>query len=202
MYILYVKILIYTTYRTGSHMLGEFLSKETGHNFFDEGMMTDYKNNNDFIIKMVPDCEPSFKENNQEFKFFINDDHIFFDKVIILYQEDTLNQTISELVAQQRNIWRHDGESFDAYYTIDEEFIRKNLDQIVWRNENNINGRNFLKSVEHGLKISYEDLFFGDGEDKLSDYLGIKFKTTIKDPRYKLNKSNINITETINNFLS
>lgn len=183
-------------------MLGDFLSREMRYNFYDEGMFIDYKNEDNFIIKTVPDCEPSSDNRGKEFKFYIQNDYVFFDKIIILYREDTLNQTVSELVAQQRNIWRHDGESFDAYYTVDEEFIRENLDQVVWRNENNINGRNFLKSIEHGLKISYEELFFGDGEKKLSDYLGIKFKTTIKDPRHKLNKSNINITETINKFLS
>lgn len=183
-------------------MLGDFLSREIGYNFYDEGMFIDYKKEDNFIIKMVPDCEPSSEDRGTDFKFFIQNDYVFFDKIIVLYREDTLSQTVSEIVAQKRNIWRHDKNSFDAYYTIDEEFIRENLDEIVFRNENMINGRNFLKSLNYGFKLSYEELFYGDGENRLSEYLGVDFKTTIKDHRHKLNKSNINITEIINNFLS
>jgi LPS sulfotransferase NodH len=177
-----MKILIYTGYRTGSKSLGNWLEIELGIPYYHEYYNKDNPNKwermrrinlnklNDYIIKISPGDGFDFDE-------IVNG----FDKIILLYREDTLAQAQSMMWAKANELWHNTyvNDKFTyVHYTIDDKFLIDNSEKInvikcIYDNE-----VSFLKSKDIGLLISYEELFINKtGIKKLENYLGISAKT-------------------------
>ena len=177
-----MKILIYTGYRTGSKSLGNWLEIELGIPYYHEYYNKDNPEKwermrrinlnrlNDYIIKISPGDGFDFDE-------IING----FDKVILLYREDTLAQAQSMVWAKANELWHNTyvNDKFTyAHYTIDDKFIIDNSEKINTIKEIYDREVSFLKSKNIGLLISYEELFVNNtGIKKLEDYLRISTKT-------------------------
>jgi LPS sulfotransferase NodH len=177
-----MKILLYTGYRTGSKSLGKWLGIELGmpyyHEYYnqqDEKKWEYFKKINlnkinDYIIKISPNDGFNFDE-------IVNE----FDKIILLYREDTLAQAQSMVWAKANEIYHNtyvDNKFTYAHYTINDKFLIDNSEKIDYIKNLYDNEVNFLKSKNKGLLISYEELYIHNtGIKKLEEYLNIQSKT-------------------------
>lgn len=154
-----MKILIYTTHRTGSTSLANFLVYHYPDSDYIRNIdINEIKNIDNRIIKFTPD------EVSYELIYKL------FDKRIILIRENKKEQSESRLYADLV-------EKKFSDYTIPKEFLElhsqelKDL-QIKIEEENN-----YLKNCKDCLLITYEELFFSyEGVKKLEEYLEIDFK--------------------------
>lgn len=164
-----MKILIYTTHRTGSTSLANFLM----FNFeCDYHRFNYFKNNmnklpNNIIIKLTPiEIEYDYIES-------------LFDKKIILIREDIQSQSESRVYSE---IY---GKKFSSYvipntFTIDYELEIESMKKtITFENEK-------LKSMPNCLVVTYEQLFRSDiGIKMLEVYLDTKFKFKLEYNPYR-----------------
>lgn len=155
-----MKLLIYTTHRTGSTSLAQLLMTHYNCDYQREGF---YKNKNfskivnsveNIIIKLTP---------SEAFYELVRND---FDKCIVLIRNNIKEQSESRLYAE--NV-----KKYFSPYTIDDSFLKDNsfelnrMEQII-KTENEI-----LKKCENCLKITYEELYYGDGLKLVEKYLEI-----------------------------
>ena len=180
-----MKILIYSEGRVGSHSLGQWLSDELSIPFYDESIEINFKVNEDFVKKIY-----YFKENEIV-------DFNFFNKVIVLYREDTLNQSISNVNVLETKKYHHtNDENLDAYYSLTKEFYEKNFLKIIDLEVEHKNSNKILKKLDKCLLISYEEIFINNtGQQKIEDYVGFNSKTTLSNPKLKLRQENNEIDE-------
>ena len=174
-----MKILLLCGGRVGSYTIAEWLSKELTLTFIAEkNDSINYMNMDNFILKRTLD-------NNN----FNLEDIKYFDKIIILYRKNTLEQSESYLFAKLRNKWHHSKDSEDGYYEISEEFLVKNHNTI-WKTKYYYNRENQrLLDLNFGIKITYEDIFEDlIGQKIIEDYVGFKSKINL-NPMLKLRKN-------------
>ena len=116
-----MKILIYCTYRVGSKSFGDWLSLELGIPYYFEPLnilgkewpgynekIFDIKT--DFIAKISPQDAINF---NLKYSFFVK----FFDKIIVLYRDNTLEQAESVIWSDYTDKW-HQNEKFSNFSSI------------------------------------------------------------------------------------
>jgi len=197
-----MKILIYTGYRTGSNSFGERLSIELNlpyhHEPFNKiitipSMVIDkilleekISLGKNISIEETEDCiikvSPSDGFNYEELKKL-------FDKIIVLYRENTKEQAESMLWANAKQLWHHvrvNDKFISAHYIIPTDWLNINAEEIeLWdvklQKENEI-----LKSLTDCLHITYEELYYSDeGIKKIEDYIGFKSKSKF-DKMHKL----------------
>ena len=184
-----MKILIYSEGRVGSHSLGKWLSKELSLPFIPESTKFDYETNNNFIKKIY-----FYPKNNINFECF--------DKVIRLYRENTLDQSISYLQTIDTQRFHHSENKFDAYYELTKEFCDKYYPEI-YRTIKMSNRHNAeLKNLGVGLLLSYEEIFLENtGQKKIEEYIGFESKSNLYDPRHKLRVKNEQIDSYLDKLL-
>lgn len=168
-----MKILIYTTHRTGSTSLANFLMFNFNYDYHREGYFKnqffkkDIENSNGIIIKLTP------MEANYE---SVKD---IFDKRIILIREDIQSQAESRIFAEKNG-------KFFSSYKIPESFLVENQSLIEWQKDVIIKENVLLKNCNDCLIITYEELYkSADGITKLEKYLDTKFKYGLEYKRYR-----------------
>ena len=171
-----MKILLLCEGRTGSYSVMEWIEQCLGLKIIGETTEFDYKNNDDFIIKRT-------LSNND---FDIND-YIYFDKVIILYRKDTLQQSLSLIYALLNQKWHHSFGTEDGFYKLDEDFLIEHHDDI-WEKKYRYDEINQTYiNLNFGQKITYEEIFIKKtGEQILKDYLNIDCHFDLVDETKKL----------------
>jgi len=169
-----MKILIYTSHRTGSTSLANFLMIEYSCDYY---RRFHYKTNDEFdqavnshtfgIYKVCPD-EDSYDRIKH-----------MFDKKIVLVRENTREQAESRLYSEIEE------KKFSAY-SISDDFLNSNKQEIK-EIENKIISENveFKKLIEC-LHLTYEELFYSkEGLKKIEDYLEFESKFEIGSKRYR-----------------
>ena len=184
-----MKIILLSEGRTGSYSVMEWIKKHFNYKIIEELIPFDYINNQNFILKRTL--------SNNDFDL---DDLVYFDKIIILYRENTFEQAESSIYAILNKKWHHTNGTNDGYYEMDEQFLIDHHDDI-WKSVRNY--EEYLKtykSINVGLKISYEEIFvFKTGQKKLEEYLDINSTFSLDDNFNKLRK--INNLSTINSLI-
>lgn len=179
-----MKILIFSEGRVGSHSIGNWLSKELSIPFIPENVDFNYKKNESFIHKIYYDKQNEFLDFN------------FFDKILIVYRNDTLSQAISNVYAIKNKKYRHTGNKLNGYYNITKEFCIENYSHISELIKKLDISNEELKKINKGLLITYTEIFIDKtGQKKIEDYVGFKAKTELSDPKHKLRETNIEIEE-------
>ena len=174
-----MKLLIYTTHRTGSTSLAQLLMTHYNCDYQREGF---YKNKNfiktlnhvdNIIIKLTPsEVNYDLVRSN-------------FDKCIVLIRDNIKEQAESRLYAE--HIKKH-----FTPYEIDDSFLKDNvyelnrMEQII-KTENEI-----LSKCENCLHITYEDLYYNDGLKKIEEYLNTSIILKLDNSKkYRNGKKNI-----------
>ncbi len=190
-----MKILIYTSFRTGCKTLGDWLESELRILYYHEPFNLEYEENfkKKFNLYDMEHTDPLGCIVRIIFSSNIMYDEIkkLFNKHIILYREDTKEQAESFVWAQKTNNYHFNRKLSNlGYYSIDDYFLNENKDEIknyitIFDKE-----KEHLKSLE-GLKISYEELFIEKtGLNKIYEYLNFKSKT-IPNSALKLRNNTI-----------
>ncbi len=155
-----MKILIYTTHRTGSTSLAQLLMNHYKCDYQREWF---YKNNN-FIKKINTIKNIIVKLTPEEVDY--NNVRNYFDKCIVLTRECIKEQAESRLYADKVK------KNFIPY-VIDSSFIENNQKELI-EMEKLINFENdLLKKCDDCLHITYEELYYDSGVVKLKEYLEI-----------------------------
>ena len=169
-----MKILIYTSHRTGSTSLANFLMIEYKCDYYrrfhyktDSEFSSVVNSNKSGIYKVCPD-EDSYER--------IKD---MFDKRIVLIRENTRDQAESRLYSEMKE------KKFSAY-SISDDFLNSNRKEIR-EMENKIISENVeFKKLTECLHLTYEELFYSkDGLKKIENYLGFESKFEIGSKRYR-----------------
>ena len=167
-----MKILLLSEGRTGSYSVMKWIQEHFKYEIISEvkdNQSYDYKNNDNFIIKKTL--------SNNDFNL---NDIIYFDKVIILYRENTLEQAESSLYAILKQKWHHTDGTNDGHYVISNEFLNNNRENILSIKYQYDRYLKIYKQLDFGLKITYEDIFINKiGQKKLEEYLEINAITEL-----------------------
>ena len=167
-----MKILIYTTHRTGSTSLAQFLMTHYECDYHRGSLLIPPPKN--IIIKLTP----------SEFQYNIIKD--YFDKRIILIRENTMEQAESRVYADLV-------EKKFVPYTIDKKFLIDNKQKIIEMQNIIINENNYLKTCEESLLLTYDEIYNSSiGLIKLEEYLNSKFSFKINNyKKYRDNSKTI-----------
>ncbi len=169
--------------------------------FIAESMEFDYENNDNFIRKIYfyPNGSTTTQQllvKKKPVKFEC------FDKIIRLYRENTLDQSISYLHTIDTQRFRHSENKFDAYYELTKEFCDKYYPEIFRTIKMSNRNNEELKNLGVGLLLSYEEIFLENtGQKKIEEYIGFKSKTNLYDPRHKLRVKNEEIDSYLETLL-
>lgn len=197
-----MKILIYSEGRVGSHSLGRWLSQNLSIQFVSESMEFDYENNDNFIRKIY--FYPKHSTNTTQ-QWSVEKNPVkfeCFDKVIRLYRENTLDQSISNLQRIDTQSFHYSENKFDAYYELTKEFCDKYYLEIYRTIKMLKRNNEELKNIGVGLLLSYEEIFLENtGQKKIEEYLGFKSQTDIYDPRHKLRIENKEMDRYLNGLI-
>jgi hypothetical protein len=197
-----MKILIYSEGRVGSHSLGRWLSHNLSVPFIAESEEFDYENNDNFIRKIY--FYPKHGSNTSQ-QWFVEKKPVkfeCFDKIICLYRENTLDQSISYLQTIDTQRFHHSENKFDAYYELSKEFCDKYYPEIFRTMKMSNKNNEELKNLGVGLLLSYEEIFLENvGQKKIEDYIGFESKTNLYDPRHKLRVKNAENDSYLENLL-
>jgi hypothetical protein len=197
-----MKILIYSEGRVGSHSLGRWLSQNLGMSFIAESMKFDYENNDNFIRKIY--FYPKHGTNTSQ-QWFVEKNPVkfeCFDKVIRLYRENTLDQSISYLQRIDTQNFHYSENKFDAYYELTKEFCDKYYLEIYRTIKMLKRNNEELKNLGVGLLLSYEEIFLENtGQKKIEEYIGFESKSNLYDPRHKLRVKNEQIDSYLDKLL-
>lgn len=174
-----MKILLYTGYRTGSKSLGEWLEIELETEYYHEPFNpTIDLNTKNFNIDSI---KSGIIKISQTDGMIFNDIVGKFDKIILLYRENTLEQAESFVWANNKKQYHHTfvGEKFVyAHYNIPDDFLESNKGTINFNKARFDKQNEHILSIQTGLCISYEELYYSEtGIKKLEEYLGFKAKT-------------------------
>jgi LPS sulfotransferase NodH len=178
-----MKILVYSTHRTGSNNFIKWLSNELNYKSFFELEQIPHNVTDNFIVKRIP---PLIQEEI-EVGFEFERDYIKFDKVIVLYREDTLKQSESNVYAINKGKWRH-ASTLDGFYSLDEKFFNKHRRSIEIGKERFDNLKEYFKNINvKCLKLIYEEIFFDLEKIKqIEEYIGFVSKSILVNPLDKL----------------
>jgi hypothetical protein len=174
-----MKILIYTTHRTGSTSLAQLLMTHYNCDYQREGF---YKNKNFFkIINNVENIIIKLTPAEVDYNSVRN----IFDKCIVLTRNNIRAQTESRLYA---NLIK----KYFIPYTIDDLFLKEHMYELnqveeIIKNENKI-----LNKSENCLHLTYEDLYYNDGLKKIEEYLNTSILLKLDNSKkYRNGKRNI-----------
>jgi hypothetical protein len=174
-----MKILIYTTHRTGSTSLANFLMFNFNYDYHREGYFRNeffkkhIETSSGIIIKLTP----------IEVEYDLVKD--MFDKRIILIREDIQSQSESRIYAEKEN-------KFFSAYNIPESFLIDNNELIEWQKQVIIKENELLKKCDNCLHITYEELYKSNsGILKLEKYFDTKFKYGLEYKRYRNMNQNL-----------
>jgi hypothetical protein len=170
-----MKILIYTTHRTGSTSLANFLMFNYSYDYQRHNYFKSVRNNmpNDIIIKLTLNEEGYNEISN------------YFDKRIILIREDIQSQAESRIYAEKEN-------KFFSAYNIPESFLIDNNELIECQKQVIIKENELLKKYDDCLHITYEELYKSNsGILKLEEYFDTKFKYELEYKRYRNMNQNL-----------
>ena len=171
-----MKILLLSEGRTGSYSVMEWIRVDLDLKIIGESLSYDYVNNDNIIVKRTL--------SNDDFNL---DDVKYFDKVIVLYREDTLAQAESLLWAIEKKTWHHTPDKLDAFYSTDDNYLISNHNEIwdiKYRLDRTLKQ---YKSLDFGLHITYEDVFENkSAQKKIEDYIGFIATTTLAVSTNKL----------------
>jgi len=155
-----MKILIISHTRCGSTTLCKWLSNELNIELdetpYDIKSFNSVFNKNNIIRKIViEEYLPTTNDINK------------FDKIICLSRENSIDTSISFIIANVNNIW-HDK------YDITPEWINQNKNQIIEQKYLYDYLKNKLKTI-NGLHITYENIYINKTDvNKVIDYLNIE----------------------------
>ena len=174
-----MKLLIYTTHRTGSTSLAQLLMTHYNCDYQREGF---YKNKNfSKIVNSIDNIIIKLTPSEVNYELVRND----FDKCIVLTRNNIREQAESRLYAEYVK-------KYFSPYMIDDSFLKENeieinrMEQII-KTENEI-----LNKCENCLKITYEDLYYGDGLKLIEKYLEITTVLTLDNSKkYRNGKRNM-----------
>jgi hypothetical protein len=170
--------------------------------FVAESMEFDYENNDNFIRKIY--FYPKHGTNTSQ-QWFVEKNPVkfeCFDKVIRLYRENTLDQSISYLQTIDTQRFHHSENKFDAYYELTKEFCDKYYPEIYRTIKMSNRNNEELKNLGVGLLLSYEEIFLENtGQKKIEEYIGFESKTNLYDPRHKLRVKNEEIDSYLEKLL-
>ena len=164
-----MKILIYTTHRTGSTSLANFLMFNYSYDYQRHNYFKSVRNNmpNDIIIKLTPN-----EENYNEISNC-------FDKRIVLIREDIKSQAESRVFSE---IF---GKKFSSY-NISESFLNEYSNEILKMESLIKSENNKLSLYSNCLQLTYDELYKSNiGIFKLESYLDTKFKYKLEYKRYR-----------------
>jgi hypothetical protein len=170
-----MKILIYTTHRTGSTSLANFLMFNYSYDYQRHNFFKNIRNNipDNIIIKLTPD-----EENYNEISNY-------FDKKIVLIREDIKSQAESRVFS---NIF---GKKFSSY-NIGESFLKQYSNEILEMESIIKLENNKLLSYNDCIHITYDELYKSNiGIFKLESYLNTKFKYVLEYKRYRNMNQNL-----------
>jgi hypothetical protein len=175
-----MKILILSEGRTGSYSVMEWIRESLGLEIIGESVEYDYIGNDNYIFKRT------LSNNN----FDLNDIK-YFDKVIVLYREDTLEQAESNVYAILKQKWHHNFKTNDGFYELDEDFLIKNRKEI-WDAKYSFDNLNEqYKNINKGIKLTYEDIFIKNiGQEIIEKYIEFKSNIVLNNEVNKLRKDN------------
>ena len=158
-----MRILIYTTHRTGSTSLAEFLMIHYQCDYQRRGLVNPAPKS--VIIKLTP----------TEFKY--EDAKDYFHKRIVLIRENIREQAESRVYADLVE------KKFEPY-TIDNQFLNENEENILKMMETIKEENELLKTLNDCLHITYDEIYNSpEGIKKLEDYLGTKFNFVLNNSK-------------------
>ena len=164
-----MKILIYTTHRTGSTSLANFLMFNYSYDYQRHDYFKSVRNNipNDIIIKLTPN-----EENYNEISNY-------FDKRIILIREDIKSQAESRVFSE---IF---GKKFSSY-NISESFLNEYSNEILKMQSLIKSENDELNLYSDCLQLTYDELYKSNiGIFKLEKYFDTKFKYGLEYKSYR-----------------
>lgn len=164
-----MRILIYTTHRTGSTSLANFLMFNFNYDYQRFNYFKDNFNKlpNDIIIKLTP-LEMNY-----------NSVCNMFDKKIILIREDIKAQSESRVYS---DIF---GKTFSSY-TIENNFFKEYAYEISEMYKLIESENRMLSNYKDALQLTYDELYKSNvGISKLEQYFDTKFKYELKYKRYR-----------------
>lgn len=174
-----MKILIYTTHRTGSTSLAQLLMTHYNCDYQREGF---YKNKNFLkIINNIENIIIKLTPSEVDYNLVRN----IFDKCIVLTRDDIKAQAESRLYAE--NI-----KKYFTPYTIDDLFLKNHSNEIYNMEEIIKNENKILNKTEDCLHLTYEDLYYNDGLKKIEEYLNTSIILKLDNSKkYRNGKKNI-----------
>lgn len=153
-----MKILILSHTRCGSTTLCKWISKELNIELdespYNKKTFDTVFEKMDVIRKIV--IEEYLPPNNVINKF---------DKIICLSRENTIDASISFLIANNTNIWHNE-------YEVTDDWILKNNFEISNMSHRYDIMKNQLKKI-NGLHVTYEEIYIKNNTSKLLKYLNI-----------------------------
>lgn len=169
-----MKILIYTSHRTGSTSLANFLMMEYDCDYYRR-----FHYRTDAIFDAVLDSGQSgiYKVCPDEDSYERIKD--MFDKRIVLIRENTRDQAESRLYSEI------EGKKFAAY-SIPDNFLNSKKEEIKNMESKIISENEEFKKLKGCLHLTYEELFYTEeGIKKIENYLGFSSKFKIGSKRYR-----------------
>lgn len=173
----------------GSKSLGDWLELETGIPFYFQPLPSanphddEYKSFGLFLKKDILSEKPCKIEQNFITKISHGDGIEYeklvkyFDKIIVIYRENTLEQAESMVWSLHKDVW-HQNTYNTNFYEIDENFLKSYNQEILDTKSSMDTDTEMYKNLENCLHITYEEFFYSDnGIKKIEEYLGIKTKT-------------------------
>ena len=168
-----MKILIYSTGRSGSGNFCKLLSEALKYKKIDEPFNKKLWRNNEYQLNDLYEnnivCKCLIDEWDYDGSGIKNVNELFslFDKVIILTRENVQDQAESVVLALNKRRWNHK-------YFINESFLFKNKKNINnWIN--NIKKQNLKLNGLNGLKVTYEGIYFKKTDiEKIEKYIEFK----------------------------
>ena len=170
-----MKILLFSTYRTGSHALMNWICRELKLTRISE--IEEISVEDDFIVKRTL----------ESVNFNFEDEYKKYDKVIILYRRDTVKQAESNFYATKNETWH------EFKYELPQEEIDNHFHRIKGaKGTFDIGNEYFINiNVTNCLKVTYEDIFYeGIGQKEIEDYLEFKSKSKLQNLKNKLRIDN------------
>lgn len=167
-----MKILIYTTHRTGSTSLAELLMSHYVCDYHRGSLLFPPPEN--IIIKITP----------SEFRYEVIQG--YFDKIIVLIRENTHEQAESRVYADLV-------EKKFTPYTIEKQFLIDNKSKIDEMEQLIIRENNYLKECDDCLILTYDELYNSpNGMIRMEDYLETKFSFRINNSKkYRDNRKTL-----------
>lgn len=167
-----MKLLIYTSHRTGSTSLATFL----GLHYNCEYIRRFHFDTNKSFSSYVNSCDSGIFKVCPEEQSYDEVNHLF-DKTIVLVRDNIVQQAESRTFAKLNK-------KYFSHYTIPEGFFDNHRDELNAFIELIETENKHFKSLSNCLYLSYEELYYSkDGIDKMEKYLNTKFKFTLDNSK-------------------